>query len=597
MTMLQTLEKDRQALFAPRKRPNPLEWAEREIVIDPRFSPRPGRFSCDFTPYLKQLHLWFGDRRIRQITFVKSAQIGGTTLMANLIQYAVAEDPGPILYVTSTADNAKSWSERELLPRMKACAAIQKLMPDDPDDLKKSEYSFKTCTVKLTGSNSANQLASRPIRYLFADETDKWPDASATEAPSLELAMARTNFYRTISKRVLASTPTVEGGAIWSQFLQGSQHRYHVACPSCGEWQHLEFDQVKWSDELRGADGSWDLDAVAESACYQCRECGDLWDQDLQRELVGAGRWIAGNPHAPADHISCHVNCLYSPQMTWGETAKLFLQKANSPGGLHDFRNTYEGLPFENRAASVKEDAILDLRADFRLREIPIESAADGSPVILTLCADPGEKQTHWSVEARNDQGESWVVDYGTVLSVEDLISSEFLAARRYQLPGNDEIAQPVAGLIDSGFLTERVYSVCAKSRGLYYPSKGSDSTFGNYAVTSIKGLNILLYTYGDFAWKTHLYLERIKKKLPPQLHLPSDIGRDFIEGLTGQQMLENKNSRVAPFYWKKVSQDHYGDCTKLHCVAWAVLRNNFGRRGGASSESDPAAVAPSATL
>jgi phage terminase large subunit GpA-like protein len=269
--------------------------------------------------------------------------------------------------------------------------------------------------------------------------------------------------------------------------------------------------------------------------------------------------------------------------MTWGELAKLFLQKQSTPGGLHDFRNTYEGLPFENRAASVREEAILDLRTGYRLRDIPDEVMRDGSPVILTLCADPGEKATHWTVEARNDQGESWVIDYGTVLSVEDLIAADFLAARRYQLPGGGDMIGITAGLIDSGFLTERVYGVCAKSGGLYYPSKGSESTFGNYAVTSIKGLNLLLYTYGDFAWKTHLYLERIKKKLPPRLHLPEDVGRDFIDGHSGQQMLENKNSRVSPFYWKKVAADHYGDCSKLHCVAWAIMRNSFGRR-----EPDP---------
>lgn len=575
---LQRLESDLASMWEPKERPDPLTWAEREIVLDPRFSPRPGRFSCDFTPYLRQLHLWFGDRSIRQITFVKSAQIGGTTLLANLIQYAIAEDPGPVLYVTSTAENAKSWSERELIPRIRSCTAIKPVMPDDPDLFKKTEMQFKSCTVKLVGSNSEANLASRPTRYLFCDEVDKWPDASATEAPSLELAMARTNFYRTICKRVLASTPTVETGAIWSQFRSGSQHRYHVECPSCGEWQHLEFDQVKWSDELRGPEGAWDLDGVADSACYQCQSCGDLWPQEIQRPLVARGRWISGNPSAPRDHISCHISALYSPQMTWGELAKLFLQKQSTPGGLHDFRNTYEGLPFENRAASVKEDAILDLRGGCRLREIPQEVTSDGSPVILTLCADPGEKQTHWSVEARNQDGESWVIDYGTVLSVEDLISPEFLASRRYAMPGREELIAPVAGLIDSGFLTERCYSVCAKSGGLYYPSKGSESTFGNYAVTSIKGLNILLYTYGDFAWKTHLYLERIKKKLPPRLHLPEDVGRDFIEGHTGQQMLENKNSRVSPFYWKKVPNDHFGDCTKLHCVAWAILRTQMSR-------------------
>lgn len=570
---------DLESLWKPRKRQQPLEWAEENITLDSRFSPRPGRFSCDFTPYLKKLHKWYGDRSVRQITLVKSAQIGGTTLLANLIQYTIAEDPGPMLYVTSNGENAKSWSERELIPRIKSCHALRDLMPDDPDQFKKTEMQFKNCTLKLTGAQSQSNLASRGIRYLYCDEVDKWPDSTATEAPALELAMARTIQYRNISKVVLASTPTVETGAIYTQYLAGSQHRLHVACRSCGCLQWLKFEQMRWSPDLKGEDG-WDFDGVRESATYQCEECGDLWSQDMKRSLIAeaaaADQWIAANPHAPADHRSAHISAMYSPTLTWGDMAVLFLQKEGTPGGLHDFRNTYEGLPFENRAASVREDAILDLRSDYRLREIPEAVTAGGSPAILTICADPGEKATHWSVEARNEHGESWVIDYGTVLSVEDLISEEFLAARRYQLPGSEEIVQPVAGLIDSGFLTERCYSVCAKSRGLYYPSKGSESTFGNYAVTSIKGMNILLYTYGDFAWKTELYLNKCKKRLPPRLHLPADIGRDFIDGHTGQQMLENKNSRVSPFYWKKVSADHYGDCTKLHCVAWAILRTQM---------------------
>lgn len=578
MTSLQLLEKDLASLWEPRERPDPLTWAEREIILDPRFSPRPGRYSCDFTPYLKKLHHWFGDRNVRQITFVKSAQIGGTTLMGNLIQYVVAEEPGPVLYVTSTAENAKSWSERELIPRVRSCMALRKLMPADPDLFKKTEMQFTTCTVKLVGSNSEANLASRPVRYLFCDEVDKWPDSSATEAPALELAMARVNFYKSVSKTVLASTPTVETGAIWKQYIAGSQHRLHVTCPDCGHLQPLEFDQVRWSEELRG-DSGWDLDGVRESATYQCAECGSLWEQHQKRRLIEEAcdrdQWIAANPSAPAEHRSCHISAMYSPQITWGDMAVLFLQKCETPGGLHDFRNTYEGLPFENRAATVREDSLLALRGGYRLREIPQEACADGVPV-LTLCADPGEKQTHWSVEARSQTGESWVIDYGTVLSIEDLIAPEFLASRRYALPTGEEIGI-TAGLVDSGFLAERVYGMCARSGGLYYPSKGSESTFGNYAVSTIKGMNLLLYTYGDFPWKTHLYLERIKKRLPPLLHLPADVGRDFLDGHSGQQMLENKNSRIAPFYWKKVTNDHYGDCSKLHCVAWAILRQHFG--------------------
>jgi hypothetical protein len=64
-----------------------------------------------------------------------------------------------------------------------------------------------------------------------------------------------------------------------------------------------------------------------------------------------------------------------------------------------------------------------------------------------------------------------------------------------------------------------------------------------------------------------------VNKKMPPLLHLPADTGTDFIGGLTGQQLLQNKNSRLSPFFWKKVAEDHYGDCTKLQGVSWWVLK------------------------
>jgi len=554
-------------IWDPRERPTPLAWAESNVVLDKRFSPRPGRYDCTYTPYLRQLHEWFGDPRVRQLTLVKSAQIGGTTWLANCIMWAIAEDPGPILYVTSTGDNAKSWSERELQPRLKSCGAIKALLPSNDDDFRKAEMHFATCTLRLVGSNSEGNLASRPIRYLFADEVDKWPDQSSTEAPALELAMARTNFYRKIAKICLASTPTVEAGAIWKQWLLGSMHRYHVLCPDCRTWQHLKFEQIKWPEHFRDLAGGWDIDGVARSATYECEGCGSPWPQVMQSDLVRAGEWNQTNSKAPADHISAHISALYSPQMTWGDLAKLFLQKKDTTGGMHDFYNNFLGIPWENRAASVKEDAVLALRdPSYRTGELPVE------PVIITLCADPGERETHWTAEARIATGESWVIDYGTLLAIEDLLDPNFLGARRYTF--NGQTFTPRFGLIDSGYNTERVYALCARSGGLYMPSKGSTASFGTWTQSQVPAYpSLRLVTYVDYTAKTELYLERVNKKLPPPLHLPGDVSRDFLDGHVGQQLLTNNNNRLAPHHWKKVAHDHYGDCTKLHGVCWWVLK------------------------
>ena len=567
---LETVRNDLAGFWRPKKRLTPLAWCESNVVLDGRYTPRPGRFSCDFTPYLRGLHDWFGDPKVRQMTFVKSAQVGGTTLLGNLIMYTVAEAGAPILYVTSTSENAKSWSERELIPRLKSCPAIRDLMPDNEDDFRKMEMHFKSCTVRLVGSNSDGNLASRPIKILLADEIEKWPVENEKEAPALELAMARTNFFRSSRKVILTSTPTIEAGAIWQNFLRGSQHRFHVPCPECQHRQPLRFENVLWSEELRDEEGTWDLDAVADSAVYQCEECGALWPQEKQRELVSRGEWIAGNTSAPRDHISCHVSAMYSPQMTWGEIAKMFLQKKETPGGLHDFQNNILGEPWQERAATIRNESILDLRdKNYRLRECPIE------PALVTLCADVGEKETHWTVEARNETGESWVLEYGTVLAPEDLIVPSFLEARRYPTPSG-RIVHPTAGLIDSGFNTERVYSVCINSDRLLWPYKGSDAAFGLWSASEVKGTGLVLYTGVDYTLKTALYLDRIGKRLPPLLHLPADTGRDFIQGLSGQQLMESKTNKSLGRFWKPVRNDHFGDCVKMSMLAWWIMRDSL---------------------
>ena len=156
------------------------------------------------------------------------------------------------------------------------------------------------------------------------------------------------------------------------------------------------------------------------------------------------------------------------------------------------------------------------------------------------------------------------------------MVSQDFLNARTYLMPDGITTVRPIAGLIDSGFFTERVYSVCARSDGLYYPSKGGAATFKQFNASPLPGVGSILYSYSDQVWKMHLYIDRIQKKLPPLLHFPEDVTRDFIAGHSGQVLVENRNNRTTPYEFKKLENDHFGDCTKLHCVGWAILREKL---------------------
>jgi hypothetical protein len=98
---------------------------------------------------------------------------------------------------------------------------------------------------------------------------------------------------------------------------------------------------------------------------------------------------------------------------------------------------------------------------------------------------------------------------------------------------------------------------------------------FGTWTQSDLKNYEALfLYTYVDFQAKVSLYLDRIAKKMPPQLHFPGDVSEDFLLGHMGQRIIEAEQGRGRT--WKKVPSDHYGDCTKLNLVCWWILKRHF---------------------
>jgi phage terminase large subunit GpA-like protein len=546
-----------------------LDWCRSNIWLDGRFTDREGYYDPTFNPYIIPLHEWFGDASVRSIVVPKGAQLGLTTWLANCMQWAICEEPGPILYVTSTADNAKSWSEREWFRRIESCRPLKKLVPEDRDALRKMEQNFLTCDVKLVGAQSENNLASRPVRYLFADECDKWP------AGFLGQAEARTVSYRRQGQDKIAkiSTTTDEHGPIWTSWLNSTMHEVNIVCPECDVAQVPDFfTHIKWPAAHRDARGAWDVDAVRRTAHGQCQQCGAVWPQDSQRALVATAHAVQTNMTASAADRGLRLPSVLSPFLTWGDLAAIFLTKKDQPGGMEDFWNNYLARPYSQNIASVKESNLLALRGAYMLGTCPT------APALVTLCADVGDKQTHWSVEARLADGTTWLLDYGTTLSVEDLLG---IVTRTYPISGTDQRAHIHTGLVDSGWATDRVYRLCARSGGRLLPAKGSQAQIGTWSVfTPTDYPELTGYTFVDFTAKCSLYIDAIAKRSAPLLTWPANVGQDFIAGHSGQEMREKAGERGRVKFWRVVANDHFGDCSKLHRVCWWILGG--GEREGA---------------
>ncbi len=557
--------------FKPKTPLNTHQWAKQHVRLDQRFTARPGFYDVGFTPYMRGPHEWFSDPHVTEMTGCKSRQVGGTTLLANCMMYAVGEDPGPILYVTSTGANAQSFSEREWIPRVDLSPLLSELKPDNLDDFKKTEQHFKTCTAKFVGSNSPANLMSRAIRYLFEDEVDTWPEDNGAEAPSIEIAEACTLSYGHTKKITRISTPTVPTGTVWVYYLRGSQHKYHVPCPHCETKFELQFEQLNFHrPECRTEDGVWDLDKVVKLVTLTCPSCKHDIDSSEQPMMVERGEWVQTNFAAPRNHISWHISALYSPTISWGEVAKAFLQKHETPGGLHDFYNHYLGLPFVRKSTSITVsdvEAVQAFSPEYRLYNGTEWIAPAQFEVILMAADVQGDGFWYGQRGVCRDES-SYLIDYGPAASWADLM---LLAQRTFKLPDGKDL--PVyKALIDSGFIAKRVagvYDFCFKSGGLFMPVQGRAVQHGMFQPIretqfEHKGKLIDAVQLRDDLFKELLYIRSIKERSGPGWFLPRNLDEIYKKQLTDEKLLPRKTQKgTEVLEWRDFGNNHMGDVEK----------------------------------
>lgn len=555
-------------LWKPRTPAQCDTWVESNVTLSSQFTNRPGKIDLSYTPYLRPLHRWFGDDDVRSLTSPKGAQIGYTTFLGNAMSYVICEKPGPGLFITSTAQIAQDWVEREWLPRIKLCDALTALVPEERDAIKKLSQRFLSCPLNFAGAQSDKQLASRPVRYLYCDEAEKWPEGF------LEQALVRTSSYTGMDKHVIGSTLDDELGPTWRHWLKSTQHLWFVECPNCRfAFAQDFFKHIKFSKEARDLLGKWDVRAASATAHLECENCGIHLDESQRRMMILRGAEAATNDKADPAHKGLHIPTLLSPYKTMADLVALWLGMKDATASRKEFYNLYLGLPWSHAEANITEEKVLACRAlgenAYELRTCPVV------PVDFTFSADVGERMTHWSIEATAADGQCYLIDYGTVLSVEDVLP---ILDREYPIRGTDKKARITIGVIDSGYQTERVYRLCANSRGRLWPIKGSAAEFGKPVdATKIPTWTMLiLYTYVDFFHKMSLYIDGIVRRMAPQWWMPANVGHDFIEGHSGQELKSKQTASRTIKFFKPVANDHYGDCTKGHRIIREVRRSFY---------------------
>lgn len=542
------------------------EWAGKYRFLDERSSSMPGKWKNEMTPYLVGIMDEFNNYQTEKIVFCKCTQLGGTEALNNMICFSVAQDPAPMMIVYPTSELADSVVEQRIKPMLKASKETKKHFKERNST--KKELQFDNMYVSIVGSNSPSELASRPIRYLFLDEVDKYPNESKKEADPISLAVERTKTFNN-RKIYMCSTPTTRTGHIWEEKEKADiEKHYFVPCPHCGEFIELKFAQIRWPDDnekLSAAD-------KAEFAQYICQECGNVINDSDKMEMLQKGKWETVKENTKfTKTVAFWINTLYSPFTRFSQIAKAYLIAKDDTEALHNFTNSWLAEPWEDTKLKTNAETVMERQTDLPEFVVPEWTR------LLTAGVDVQETSLYYIIRAWGEYLTSQLITRGQVTSFRDI---ERVMNLEYMKPDGTVKLVDLC-LIDSGDQTDEVYDFAAMNSEWCLPSKGTSSMVNYFKLSSVNktsskayGMTLALVDGGKYK---DMIAGRMKRENGTGSWMVFDgIDLEYCTQVTAEHKITEKGGggKLRTRWVQKTSHadNHYLDCEVYGMAAADIL-------------------------
>jgi phage terminase large subunit GpA-like protein len=548
------------------------EWADAHRILTSVSSSEPGPWRTDRTPYLKEIMDCLSPSNpAEKVIFMKGAQIGGTECGNNWMGFVIHHAPGPMLVVNPTVETAKRTSKMRIDPAIENCPALKEKVSDP-----RSRDSGNTMLMKefpggvliLTGANSAVGLRSMPIRYLFLDEIDGYPDDANAEGDPVNLAIQRTATFSN-KKIFMISTPTIKHySRIETAFLEGDQRYYFVPCPDCSEFQILKWKNIKWPK------------GEPEKAYYVCKKCGSHWQDHQKAEILKYGKWIATASSCDKKTVSFHLSSLYSPHgwVSFGDIAKEFAQVHKDPPRLQVWTNTKLAETWEDMSGeAIDPTGLLKRRTEFG-------KYLSKDVAIITAGVDVQDNRLELEIVGWGKDEESWSLEYQIIYGdpstpdlwndLDTILNHTFIHQRDL---GNFPIT---AVAVDSGgHYTDHVINYCfERKHKRIFAIKGSSAGSGvpiwPVRASQSKRLKKPVYVIGvNDAKETLMQRLRIEKPGAGYWHFPIERDAEWFNQITSE-VIKTKYVKGRPIRtWQPRKEGIATEGLDCRVYAFAALR------------------------
>ena len=585
------------------------QWAEERRILT-SLSKEPGPWRTARVPYAREIMDELSPRSpTQEVTFAAGTQVTKTEIGNNFLGFVMDWAPGPIMMVRPTSQSVKRGSKLRIKGMIESVPTLAGKISESSRDGSNSETlkEFPGGVLILAGANSASDLKSEAVRYLFEDELDEYPDDVDGQGPADELAEKRTDTYSYKRKIYRASTPTEAGRSkIWKHWLRSDRRRYHVPCPHCDEVQVLKWAQMRWttrsvyevtladSGEIvevpPGTEGAAERDTGELLECwYDCEACSERIDEHHKTAMLAAGKWIKENPHSR--RAGFHLSALYSPLgwYSWATAVEKRLEADKDPTGvlLKAWTNTVLAEPYAGNGESVSD---LDLKAraeGYRLGAVPMGG------LMLSASVDVQGNRLEVKVKAWGRGEESWLVDYqvfhGDTETAAPWEALDLYLGRSFPHECGAELRILATG-VDAGYRTQTVLDWCRRRRNRHvFPLRGQSqagkAVLGRPSAQDIdhKGIKIPngveLWPIGTDTAKTEIYarlqIQTLDEKGRPAggpgaMHFPLGLPDDYYKQLSAERLVTKYIKGYPRRVWEKDAGER-NEALDLEVYAYAA--------------------------
>lgn len=562
-------------------------WAAEHFQMDEESSHKRGRWEP--WPFQVGMMNWMSCDDIEELDVQKAKRTGYTKSITALGAYCAAHTRRKYGLWQPTDDDRDSYVKSEVQPAYDICKALGPVRRSGVDNDTIKFKRFRGSVQHYLGAKAARSFRRITLAVAVLDEVDAMEQVVEKTIDPVTGAHGRLE-GAPFPKLIIGTTPRIKGLSHIERRVRMADAvmRYHIDCPHCGVDHPLMWGgkDVQHGFKWDGADAKTSP-ATVRHLCPHCH--GSITQADYER-LAPAGRWVdqqgrytydhtadqwhdaAGMPcRAPRHVAAVNVWTAYSPQRTWADIVREFLeartsQKAGDNGPMQGFRNETLAELWEEEFEATDAE-VLHRRAQ-REANIPLRVVPAGACKIL-MGIDTQADRWEATVIAVGRNCERWIIDhrviYGTPAQqsewgkhLDPLIATEYHNVHGVRMK-IDAVGVDTGGSNWThqayNFVRERPHLPLYATKG--DPALGADikmkpswvdvNARGRIIKRGLKLWRICVDTAKDYL---HGVLENVRQPGPGFIHFNPHLDMAWFQQLSAEQRVPVRTVRGREWRW-----------------------------------------------